>query len=162
MAINDPNQSDYYRPVILIYDKYCKAPPYENFTNYKDLIKGKKMDIYKIKTYKQYWGHKLLWYLQKTFDGKKFPNFIENIDGTLYYNAITAITYWLLKGSVFNDLIFLDTKSIFNIINFLFSNEDILEALEENDEDKAKREKTLFSGISIISSCFVCSISYGR
>ena len=61
--------------------------------------------IYKVKNYKQYWGHKLLWYLQKTCDGKKFPNFIENIDGALYYNAITEITYWLLTGSVFNDLI---------------------------------------------------------
>ena len=143
IAINDPNQLNYYKPVIFIYEKYCKANEYENFIDYKDLVKGKKMKIYEIKNYKQYWGHKLLWYLQKTCDGKKFPNFIENIDGALYYNAITEITYWLLTGSVFNDLILLDTKNIFNIINFLFSNEDILEALEENDEDKTKREKAL-------------------
>ena len=105
IAINDPKQLDYYKPVILIYEKYCKAPPYENFTNYKDLVKGKKMEIYKIKNYKQYWGHKLLWYLQKTFDGKKFPDFIEYIEGSLYFNAVTKITYWLLTETVFNDLI---------------------------------------------------------
>ena len=71
------------------------------------------MKIYKVKNYKQYWGHKLLWYLQKTVDGKKFPNFIENILGTLYYNAITKITLYLLKESVFNDLILFDTKDFF-------------------------------------------------
>ena len=143
IAINDPKQLDYYKPVILIYEKYCKAPPYENFTNYKDLVKGKKMEIYKIKNYKQYWGHKLLWYLQKTFDGKKFPDFIEYIEGSLYFNAVTKITYWLLTETVFNDLILLETKTFFNIINFLFSNEDILEAFEENDEDKTKRAENL-------------------
>ena len=143
ISINDSKKPDYFEPVRLIYDQYRKAKNYENFKDYKDLVKGKKMKLYQIKTYKPYWGHKLLWYLQKTFDGKKFPNFIENIDGHLYFNAITEITYWLLKGSVFNDLILLDTKTVFNIINFLFSNEDILEALEENDEDKIKREKKL-------------------
>jgi hypothetical protein len=150
LSINDPNKPDYYQPVILIYEKYCKAPPYTNFTNYKDLVKGKKkMEIYEIKKYKQYWGHKLLWYLQKTFDGKKFPYFIENIDPSLYFNAVTTITYWLMNENVFNDLILLETKTFFNIINFLFSNEDILETFEENDEDKAKRAehlKTLKSG----------------
>ena len=141
--INDPNQLDYYKPVELIYNKYKQATECENFKDYKDLVKGQKMKIYKVKNYKQYWGHKLLWYLQKTVDGKKFPNFIENILGTLYYNAITKITHYLLKESVFNDLILFDTKDFFNIINFLFSNEDILEALEEYDEDKDKREEAL-------------------
>ena len=77
--INDPNQLDYYKPVELIYNKYKQATECENFKDYKDLVKGQKMKIYKVKNYKQYWGHKLLWYLQKTVDGKKFPNFIENI-----------------------------------------------------------------------------------
>jgi hypothetical protein len=74
--INDPNQLDYYKPVELIYNKYKQATECENFKDYKDLVKGQKMKIYKVKNYKQYWGHKLLWYLQKTVDGKKFPIFI--------------------------------------------------------------------------------------
>ena len=143
LAINDPSQLDYFKPVILIYEKYCKAKEFEDFKNYKILVKGKKMGLYKIKSYKQYCGHKLLWYIQKTFDGKKFPYFIENIDGALYYNAITKIIYWLLTGSVFNALILLETKTFFNIINFAFSNEDILETLEENDTDKDRREENL-------------------
>ena len=143
LEINNPKQKDFFKPVTIIYEKYCKSKELEGFTNYVDLVKTKKMPIYKIKNCKQYIGHKLLWYLQKTLDGKKFPNFIETINGIYYFSAVTEITYWLLTKKVFDDLILLEISIFFNIINFIFLNEDILEALEENNDDKEKKAEAL-------------------
>ena len=143
LAINDPKQKDYFKPVTIIYEKYTKSQVLVGFTNYVDLVKTKKMSIHEIKNCKQYIGHKLLWYLQKTLDGKKFPNFIETINGIYYYSAITDMTYWLLNKKVFDDLILLEISIFFNIINYIFSNEDILEALEENNDDKEKKLEAL-------------------
>ena len=142
ISINE-KPKDYFKPVTLIYDKYTKANKLESFTDYKDLVKNKKMDLDKIKSTKQYIGHKLLWYLQKTLDGKKFPSFIESIDPVLYFSAVTKISYWLLTEKVFNDLIMLETGTFFNIIIFIFSNEDIIETFEENNEDPEKKAEAL-------------------
>ena len=137
------DKKDFYKPVTIIYDKYSRAEKLDSFKDYKDLIKSKKMPLEKIKTYKQYIGHKLLWYLQKTLDGKKFPSFIESIDPILYFSTVTKITYWLLSEKVFKDLIFLEIGTFFNIINFIFSNEDIIETFEENNEDPTKKAEAL-------------------
>ena len=142
ISINE-KPKDYFKPVTLIFDKYTKAKKLESFVDYKDLVKNKKMDLDKIKCTKQYIGHKLLWYLQKTLDGKKFPNFIESIDPVLYFSAVTKIAYWLMTEKVFNDLITLETSTFFNIIIFIFSNEDIIETLEENNDDPEKKAEAL-------------------
>ena len=56
---------------------------------------------------------------------------------------MTTITYWLLTEKVFNELILLDTTTFFNIINYIFSNEDIIESFEENNEDNEKKAEAL-------------------
>ena len=142
LSINE-KPKDYFKPLTLIFDKYSKAKELESFVNYKDLILKKKMELDKIKSIKQYKGHKLLWYLQKTLDAKKFPNFIESIDPVLYFSAVTKIAYWLLTKKVFEELITLETSTFFNIIIFIFSNEDIIETFEENNEDKEKKDEAL-------------------
>ena len=142
ILINDV-EKDFYTPLTIIYEKYCKAEKLDSFNSYQELVKKKKMPLEKIITYKQYIGHKLLWYLQKTLDGKKFPYFIENIDPRIYFNAVTKITYWLLTEKVFKDLIFSETRIFFNIINYIFSNEDIIETLEENNDDPDKKAEAL-------------------
>ena len=142
MAIN-AQEKDFIKPVSLLFEKYQKATPIESFTNYQELIKVKKIPLEKIKESKQYIGHKLIWFLQKTLDGKKFPNYIERIDGVVYFLSVTTITYWLLTEKVFNELILLDTTTFFNIINYIFSNEDIIESFEENNEDNEKKAEAL-------------------
>lgn len=142
IAINDTTK-DYFKPLTIIYDKYSRAKEIDSFKDYKDLIKKRKLALIEIKSTKQYIGHKLLWYLQKTLDAKKFPNFIESIDPVLYFSAVTTITYWLLTEKVFKDLMLLETSTFFNIINYIFSNEDILETFEENNEDPEKKAEAL-------------------
>ena len=141
LAIN--KEHDFIKPVSLLFDRYNKAKPIESFTNYKVLVKNKKMPLEKIKLCKQYLGHKLLWYLLMLLEGKKFPDFIEDIDGVLYFSAVTKSTYWLLTEKVFNEFILLDTNTFFNIINFIFSNEEIIDTFEEDNEDKTKKAEAL-------------------
>ncbi len=59
----------------------------------------------------------------------------------MYFLSVTTITYWLLTEKVFNELILLDTTTFFNIINYIFSNEDIIESFEENNEDNEKKSR---------------------
>ena len=120
-----------------------KSKNIDSFNGYIDLIKKKNMPLANITCSKQYIGHKLMWYLQKTFDGRKFPQFIESIESSLYFSVVTKLSYWLLNDKVFTELILLDLVTFFNIIIFIFSNEDIIETFEEINEDPAKKEEAL-------------------
>ena len=142
ISINDKNK-DYFKPAILLYNQYISAQEIEPFESYEKFIKKNKKNLYEIKLTKIYFGHKLLWYLQNTLDRKKFPTFIESIDNVLYYSIITKLTYWLLSDQVFQTLINLEPGIFFNILTYIFSNEDLIESFEENDEDPEKKAEAL-------------------
>ena len=137
---------DYFKPISFIYDKFIKAEKLDNFINYEDSVKNKKISINKIKLTKQYIGHKLLWYIEQTLNKKKFPSFIENIEDRYYCKATSEITYWILNNEVLQNLLYFDSTSFFSIISFIFGNKDekkgdnIIETLEENNEDPKKKE----------------------
>ena len=134
---------DYLKPAQIMFEKFMKSENLASFTDYVDLIKKKKIDLDTIMSSRQYMGHKLMWYLQKTFDGRKFPYFIEYIEPSLYFSASTKLAYWLLNDKVFTELILLDLVTFFNIIIFVFSNEDIIETFEEINEDPEKKSEAL-------------------
>ena len=140
---------DYFKPVTFIFDKFITSNEIPQFKNYEEIIKEKKMEINDVKKSKQYIGHKLLWYLKKTLNKKKFPLFMENIDDEHYCKSTTEITYWLLSDEVIQNLLEFDPENYFDILSFIFGNKDekrgclIIEALEENNDDQNKKENAL-------------------
>ena len=140
---------DYFKPVTFIYDKFINSKEIPEFNSYKESINEKKIGINDIKKSKQYIGHKLLWYIKKTLNKKKFPSFMENIDDDSYCKCSTEITYWLLNDEILKNLIQFDFEIFFEIISFIFGNKDerkggfILETLEENNDDMEKKTEAL-------------------
>jgi len=140
---------DYFKPVIFIYERFINSKEIPDFTSYKELIQDKKMPLGEVKMSKQYIGHKLLWYIKKTLQKKKFPNFMENIDDDSYCKCTSEITYWLLSDEVSKNLLQFDASSFFEMISFIFGNKEekkggfIIETLQDNNDDVKKKEEAL-------------------
>ena len=140
---------DYFKPVTFIYDRFINSKEIPDFTSYKELIQDKKMPLAEVKMSKQYIGHKLLWYIKKTLQKKKFPNFMENIDDDSYCKCTSEITYWLLSDEVLKNLLQFDASSFFEMISFIFGNKEekkggfIIETLQDNNDDVKKKEEAL-------------------
>ena len=132
---------DYFEPVLHIYEKFISSNEIPDFVSYKDLITSKKLSLKKIQSSKQYIGHKLFWYIKKSLTGKKFPNYIENMDRDMYHKAICKIIYWLLSDDIFQNLVLFETKTYFEIFTYVFSNEELFEVLEENNDDEDKKKE---------------------
>ena len=140
ICVNGKNQ-DYFEPVLRIYEKFISSTEIPDFISYEDLLTTKKLSLKQIQSSKQYIGHKLFWYIKKSLTGKKFPNYNENMDRDMYHNAISKIVYWLLSDEVLYNLIFFETKTYFEIFTYIFSNEELIEVLEDNNDiDEKKKE----------------------
>ena len=140
ICVNGSNQ-DYFEPVLRIYEKYVSSNEIPNFVSYENLLTNKKLSLKEIQASKQYMGHKLFWYIKKSLTGKKFPNYNENMDKDMYYKAISKITYWLLSTEVLTHLLYFETKTYFDIFTYIFSNEELIDILEENNDiDDRKME----------------------
>ena len=140
ICVNGSSQ-DYFEPVLRIYEKFCSSTEIPGFVSYEDLLANKKLSLKEIQGSKQYLGHKLIWYIKKSLTGKKFPNYNENMDKDMFHKAISKITYWLLSDEVLHNLILFETKTYFEIFTNIFSNEDLLEVLEENNDDDEKKKR---------------------
>ena len=138
---------DYFKPVTFIYDRFIHSKEIPEFISYKESMK--KMSLPEIKMSKQYIGHKLLWYIKKTLNKKKFPNFMEIIDEEPYCKCTSEITYWLLSDDVLKNLLEFDFLNLFDILAFIFGNKDekkgelIKETLEENNDNPEKKSEAL-------------------
>jgi hypothetical protein len=89
-------EPDYFEPVVFIYNKYKSSAEIPDFVSYQKLLKSKKLSsMEEIKSSKQYLGHKLLWYIEKTLDGKKYPEFTKDADKEKNLKAIRKMAYWL-------------------------------------------------------------------
>ena len=140
ICVNGKSQ-DYFEPVLRIYEKFTISNEIPDFTSYENLLTNKKISLKEIQTSKQYLGHKLFWYIKKSLTGKKFPNYNENMDKDMYHKAISKITYWLLSNEVLGNLLLFDTKTYFDIFTYIFSKEELIEILEDNDDiDENKKE----------------------
>ena len=132
---------NYFEPILHIYKKYLSSTEIPEFVSYEKLLTQKSLSLKEIQSTKQYLGHKLFWYIKKSLTGKKFPNYNESMDKKLYHQTICKIVYWLLSDEVLNNLIYVETKTFFDIFIYIFSNEELIEVLEENnDYDDTKKE----------------------
>ena len=140
-------EKDYFEPVLFIYNLYKVSSEIPDFVSYEKLLKAKKLSsIEEIKSSKQYLGHKLFWYIQKTLDGRIYPNFIKFAEKEKNYQAIRKITYWLLSDEILNDLLFFYPKEFIDFFIYIFSKETIYNSLEDNsyyDEEKKEAFKFL-------------------
>ena len=140
ICVNGKTQ-DYFEPVLRIYEKFTTSTEIPDFTSYKNLLTDKKLSLKEIQSSKQYIGHKLFWYIKKSLTGKKFPNYNENMEEDMYHKSISKITYWLLSDEVLENLLFFDTKTYFDIFTYIFSKEELIEILEDNNDiDENKKE----------------------
>ena len=140
-------EPDYFEPILFIYNKYKSSAEMPDFVSYQKLLKEKKLSsIEEIKSYKQYLGHKLFWYLEKTLDGKKYPYFIKYADKEKNLKAIRKMTYWLLSDEILNDLIIFYPKGFIDFFISIFTKESIYNSLDDNsynDEEKEEAFKFL-------------------
>ena len=134
---NNGKQEDYFMPVTKLFDQYIKAFDIESgqdFYSYYD----KKKDISGLKNTKQYIGYKILWYIKMCINGKKFPDIKMDVNNNKFKKAISQITYWLLTPRVFYDFVKFDTANYFDILNQIFSKEDLYNILEEASKTSDK------------------------
>ena len=132
---------DYFKPILSIYNKFISAQEVPNFVSYENLLKSNQVSLKELQATKQYLGHQLIWYIKKSLTGKKYPDYNKDMDKELYLKTMSKITYWLLNAEVLNNLIFFENKTFFDIFTYIFSNEEIISYLEENNyNDEAKKE----------------------
>ena len=128
-------EEDYFLPVTKIYEKFLNAKEISGFTTYENLLKQQNITLVEIRESKQYVGHNLLWYITKSLTGKKFPYYYENMDTDIFHKAVSKITYWLISESVMQNLIVFDYKSYFNILTKIFTKEEFIDLLDDNNND---------------------------
>ena len=124
---------DYFEPIKLMYEHFITSNELPNFINYNQALKTNKIvDILKSK---QYYGHKILWYIKLCLTGRKFPNNEEKMKIELFNKLIPNITYWLIQEKILNSFLSFDCKNYFSILQNIFSLELYHKMLEENAKD---------------------------
>ena len=121
---------DYFAPINIMFQYFNKANELPNFTTYNEALESEKMKT--VLNSKQYYGHKILWYLRLCLTGRKFPNNEEKMKPELYNKLIPDITYWLITEKVMNVFINFDPKDYFNILKNIFSLEFFYNKLVES------------------------------
>ena len=128
---------DYFKPVLLLYEKYEKSEKL-NYISYEKIIEKKSIE--EIRESKEYKGHKVFWYIYKSFTKRKFPYFINNMEDKYYNNYIIDLIFWLMKENIMKNLIELNSEIYFEILNKIFNeqkNLNIIKSLNnEKEEDK--------------------------
>ena len=104
---------DYFKPVLLLYEKFEQSQKL-NFFSYEKAVE--KYNIEDIKESKEYKGHKLFWYMLKSFTKRKYPYFINNMEENEYNNCDVV------------EKIFMDKNNL-----------KIIESLNQNEEEKMKK-----------------------
>ena len=142
---------NYFEPINLLFERFLKGIEIVEFNNnneynYKELIKSKKKSLDEIKTSKQFYGHKLLWFINLCLSGRKYPNF-EKIDENEFKNLVININFWLIDKEIMRELVKFDAKNYFILLKNIYSVENtynfILEA--NNDENLMKKNVIKFS-----------------
>ena len=135
-------QNEFLIPMNLLFDKYQKSIELNNFIDYKILLDKKIKTLKEIKTSKQYYGHKLLWYIRWCLTGRKFP-FKELINEEQISILIPNILYWLIQQKVLNELIKFDPKNYFTLLKNIFSIENSYQYLIKNSQNNLITENII-------------------
>ena len=126
----DGAEEDYFAPLNIMFESFINAKELDFFSTYNEAIKLEEMNT--ILTSKQYYGHKILWYIKLCLAGRKFPNENEIMKPELFNKLIPDITYWLIKEKVMKVFIEFDPKDYFNILKNIFSLEIYYKKLVDN------------------------------
>ena len=115
----DGKDEDYFAPIRIMFQYFISAKDLFNFTTYNEALEIETINT--VLNSRQYFGHKILWYLRLCLTGRKFPNNEEKMKPELYKKLIPDITYWLITEKVMNVFIDFDPKDYFNILKNIFS-----------------------------------------
>ena len=126
----DGSDEDYFAPLNIMFQNFINSEELELFTSYNDALKSENMNT--VLHSKQYYGHKILWYIKLCLTGRKFPNEEEKMKPELYNKLIPDITYWLITEKVMKVFIEFDPKDYFNILKNIFSLEVFYKKLVDN------------------------------
>ena len=138
LYMNGENE-DYFEPIKIMYQYFCSSIELKDFINYNQALKENKLsDVIKSK---QYYGHKILWYIKLCLTGRKFPNTEEKMKKELFDKLIPDITYWLLEEKVMNSFLYFDCKDYFSILQNIFSFQMYNKMLEEASKDNNMKIK---------------------
>ena len=129
---------DYFKPILLLYEKYEKSEKL-NFFSYEKIIE--KNNIEEIKESKEYKGHKLFWYINKSFTKRKYPYFINNMEEKEYNKYIIDLIFWLMKENIMRNLIEFNSELYFDVLNKIFNDQKNLNIIKALTNDKEQDEK---------------------
>ena len=118
LYMNGTNE-DYFAPINIMFQYFNNSKELTNFTNYNEALELEPINT--VLNSKQYYGHKILWYIRLCLTGRKFPNNEEKMKPELYNKLIPDITYWLITEKVMKAFINFDPKDYFNILKNIFS-----------------------------------------
>ena len=124
---------DYFEPIKIMYQYFISSFELKDFVNYNQALKNNSLS--EILQSKQYYGHKILWYIKLCLTGRKFPNNEEKMKPELFNKLIPDITYWLISERVMNSFINFDCKDYFSILQNIFSLEIYHKILEETAKE---------------------------
>ena len=139
LYMNGANE-DYFEPINLMYQYFISSKELEGFINYNTSLE--KYSLINILESKQYYGHKILWYIKLCLTERKFPNAEEKMDPKLYKELIPKIVYWLISEKVMNSFLSFDSKDYFSILQNIFSFEKYHKMLEESAKNQNMKIQT--------------------
>ena len=140
---------DFFLPITKMYECYCKLESnkeeykeeneFKYFSYYDLYIKKGISGINKMELTKEYIGHKLLWYIDMCFRGKKFYSGNEidlskfQVDSKEYNKLIAYIYFWILHEDIFFTLLKFDSYTLFSILNYVFTEQRIINTIKNFD-----------------------------
>lgn len=109
---------------------------YSDFESYNDIIKQKGLKI--VEKMQYFIGHKLLWYIDMCFNGKKLclninDNESFDVNSKNFQGLIALIYSWVLSKKVFNTLIQFDSYTFFFVLTKLFSHDYLINIIKNYD-----------------------------
>ena len=155
LNMNGQNE-DYFAPLNKMFDYFKnKAFSLNYFSDYNfaydKVINDKKATLKEVGLSKQYYGHKILWYIKLCLNGRKFPN-DEKMNENLYKKLVPDITYWLLSEKVIKEFLVFDPKNYFSLHKNIFSIDNLYNKLVESAKDEKTKVEALarlFSDVKI-------------
>ena len=114
---------------------FCVEKIFELFDkNNNNIFIDYNKNVENIENYKQFFGHKLFWYLNLCLDGKNYP-FFNRIDKKKHVEIVLKIFEWIFKENIIKKLINFDYVSLFNIFLKFFCDEKILKIIKEKNKN---------------------------
>ena len=146
LNMNGQNE-DYFAPLNKMFDYFkTKAPSLSCFSDknfaYDKAINERKATLKEVENCKQYYGHKILWYIKFCLNGRKFPD-EEKMNENLYKKLVPDITYWLLSEKIIKEFLDFDPKNYFSLHKNIFSIDNLYNKLVESAKDQKTKVEAL-------------------